>query len=387
LLDTTTLRVAFTAVAFTVAVLLAITLGRVRSTYATWWCLSLLLFMAGDALFLSDGTSWQAVSNPIGDTTVVAGAAAAWGGARSLRAGCPPLWQLLLGPIAAGAAAAVDHPGDNEWAGGPVFLSAMVAYFALGCYDTAVVSRPSASRRSADRVYEALTAALSVAFGALGVFYVGRLVALFVWGTSSTQFQDWFGSGPATLVQLVLLVIVAFTMSSLMSEQKVRELQVRASRDSLTGLLNRAEFLHRAQEALLAAHRNGVNCAVVMADLDLFKSVNDRFGHATGDRVLRSFARACTAALRPGDLVGRYGGEEFVLFLADAMPSEAEKITRDITRRFQAMTSLPDYVPTASYGIAPFEAGVKLDRLIERADVALYRAKAAGRDRAAHYRA
>lgn len=387
MLDTTTLRVSFTAIALTVGTLLGLTLLRgSRSAYAAWWCLSILLFLVGDALFLADGSASQWLTNPAGDTLVVAGTAAAWGGARTLHSRRPPLWQLLAGPVVSGVAAAVDHPGADTWAGGPVFLLSMAAYFGLGCVETLRVVRPAIARRSTDRVYETLVSTLATAFGALALFYLGRCAGLLGWGASSPRFERWFGSSPTTLIQMLLLVVVAFTMSSLVSEQKVRELHVRASHDSLTGLLNRGEFLRRAQDRLLEAQRDGMDCVVVMADLDLFKSVNDRFGHGAGDRVLRSFARACTVTVRPNDLVGRLGGEEFALFLYDTEPSDAARTTREITRRFQAMRPLPDAMPTASYGIAPLEAGLELGQLLERADVALYRAKAAGRDRAAHYR-
>ena len=105
---------------------------------------------------------------------------------------------------------------------------------------------------------------------------------------------------------------------------------------------------------------------VVLADLDRFKSVNDRFGHATGDRVLRAYAQACSGVLRAGDLICRFGGEEFVLLLPDSTPADAERLTRLITTRFQMLASLPDFTATASYGLASTEDGADLQLLIER---------------------
>jgi diguanylate cyclase (GGDEF)-like protein len=263
-------------------------------------------------------------------------------------------------------------------------MAGLATYLALCAIDTWKAGRVVA-QSVADRSFEVLARALAVAFAATAGFYLVRSVALVALGGESRPFQQWFGSGVTSLVQIFMMTAVAFTMASLVTAQQVRELHLLASRDPLTGVLNRTVFLTLARARL--AQSAVQDSVVVLADLDRFKSVNDQFGHATGDRVLRAYAQACSGVLRAGDLVCRFGGEEFVLLLPDATPADAERLTRLITTRFQTLASLPDFTATASYGLASTEDGADLELLIDRADRALYRAKETGRDRAVHFAA
>jgi diguanylate cyclase (GGDEF)-like protein len=139
-----------------------------------------------------------------------------------------------------------------------------------------------------------------------------------------------------------------------------------ASIDSLTGVANR-RMLGRALGRL------GVGDVVVMIDLDHFKDINDRLGHDAGDGVLRAFGRTLGTAVRGRDMVGRYGGEEFVVILADDSDADA------FLRRFRAAWEIARPHPvTFSAGIAP--VGALPGSTLEAADRAMYRAKAAGRD-------
>ena len=129
----------------------------------------------------------------------------------------------------------------------------------------------------------------------------------------------------------------------------------------------------------------GIDSAVVMADLDGFKAINDTYGHDAGDVVIRSFSDACRAAVHTGDLVGRYGGEEFAMLLTGADAEEAVRIADRINLALAAYSVLPGGAPhpTASFGIVATRNGNSaLPRLIREADSALYQAKAAGRNRA-----
>ncbi len=120
-------------------------------------------------------------------------------------------------------------------------------------------------------------------------------------------------------------------------------------------------------------------------DLDNFKSINDRFGHATGDRVLRLFADTCVAALRSTDLVGRFGGEEFAVLLADANRDNAFIVAERIRHAFQASATVVDGKPvsgTISIGAAIIQDPEhNVATLLAQADEALYRAKGNGRNR------
>jgi diguanylate cyclase (GGDEF)-like protein len=184
---------------------------------------------------------------------------------------------------------------------------------------------------------------------------------------------------------MVLLVVVSFSMAALSSEQQTRALRVVATRDDLTGLLNRKAFLDLAAEQLADRTITGGSGALILADLDHFKTVNDSYGHAAGDLALQAFADACIATVRSTDLTGRYGGEEFVILVPGASAERAETIAEEISRRLAGTDTRNGMeMPTASYGISTYDGGTSdVDELIASADAALYRAKSLGRNRAA----
>jgi diguanylate cyclase (GGDEF)-like protein len=153
--------------------------------------------------------------------------------------------------------------------------------------------------------------------------------------------------------------------------------------DGLTGLANRraaAEALH-AEAA--RAERLQTPLAVVLADLDGFKEVNDEHGHAVGDEVLRTFADVLRETVRESDVAGRWGGEEFLLLLPGAdlggAMQLAERVREALAER--PIQSVPELRVTASFGIAEYAGEANSEQLVAAADSALYRAKRAGKDR------
>ena len=154
--------------------------------------------------------------------------------------------------------------------------------------------------------------------------------------------------------------------------------QLQAATDPLTGLLNRRTLETRARDLVDA----GDGFAVVVADLDNFKQLNDTFGHDAGDRALRLFSRVLTTSLRPEDIVCRYGGEEFVVVLpgadADAATMAMERIRESLALALASGTA-PGF--TASFGVTDRRMGSTLAELIEVADMALMDAKRTGRNR------
>lgn len=169
----------------------------------------------------------------------------------------------------------------------------------------------------------------------------------------------------------------------------LRRIERLAQTDALTGVLNRRTFLELGGRAINRCRRAGQPCALLMLDVDRFKDINDRHGHAVGDRALRDVSSALQSGLRPGDLIGRYGGEEFTLILPGAQATEARLIAERLRAAVGALRS--EWVPQLSGGLtisggiaianAGGEAGEDLDALLARADRALYRAKDAGRNR------
>lgn len=375
-LDTATLRIAFGLMALVLVVLFYFSAYRLtRSPYSAWWCGALLFFLSGSGCFLLDGTVHQVWANPVGNTLLVHGGVAVWAGARSLRTVRPPKWAFTGIPVVTLVASLLDHPATNTWSGGPVFLAAMSLTVGLASHELWRLE-PGYSR---------VRIPMAVAAGGLSVFYFFRWLAFLVEGPNGPVFVTVFGSAVTTLVTMVLLVVVSFSMAALSTEQQTRALRVVASRDDLTGLLNRKAFLDLAAEQLADRTITGGSGALILADLDHFKTVNDTYGHAAGDLALQAFADACSATVRSTDLTGRYGGEEFVILVPGASAERAETIAGEISRRMAGADS-PDgmEMPTASYGISTYDGVTSdVDGLIAAADAALYRAKSLGRNRAA----
>ncbi len=163
----------------------------------------------------------------------------------------------------------------------------------------------------------------------------------------------------------------------------LREVEVRATTDALTGLPNRRYFDEYV--GVLARRRRAEDrVGVLMVDIDRFKDLNDTFGHAVGDHVLREVARAIGRAVREGDVPSRYGGEEFAVLLRNPSAEVAMEVGERVRRSVAALDLRHLGVPgvSVSVGVAVADApDVLLDSVIDEADRALYRAKRSGRDR------
>ncbi|MFP4105510.1 MAG: diguanylate cyclase [Phycisphaerae bacterium] len=160
-------------------------------------------------------------------------------------------------------------------------------------------------------------------------------------------------------------------------------LRQQATHDALTGIFNRAEIMRLAEKEIDRAYREGRSSAVLMADVDHFKAINDTFGHKTGDVVLKEVATRLKLTLRSYDAIGRYGGEEFLTVLAgisrEEALSKADELRRIISETDFRVGS-KEFPVQISVGLAMTDGAVALDDLIHRADEALYAAKDAGRN-------
>ncbi|WP_422910932.1 diguanylate cyclase [Pseudomonas sp. MAC6] len=167
--------------------------------------------------------------------------------------------------------------------------------------------------------------------------------------------------------------------------QRARLLSNALSRDSLTGLLKHADIKEQAAIELERAQRSGKPASVAMLDIDFFKKVNDSYGHAAGDNVIRALANLLRQRLRRIDSLGRYGGEEFLVVLPDCPAEQARRILDEIRQRFAELHFIADgqqFSVTLSAGIAcTDDAPASADDLLDKADRALYGAKHGGRNR------
>jgi len=156
------------------------------------------------------------------------------------------------------------------------------------------------------------------------------------------------------------------------------ETQLQASTDTLTGLLNRRSF----EQKVKAMRADGTPTSIVMADLDHFKDLNDTYGHPTGDRALVLFAKTLQNSLRTGDVIGRHGGEEFVIALPDCSAADARTTLDTLRADLEAAITVAG-VPlfTASFGVVDAHDDEDLPQAIDRADAALFLAKSEGRNR------
>jgi diguanylate cyclase (GGDEF)-like protein len=166
--------------------------------------------------------------------------------------------------------------------------------------------------------------------------------------------------------------------------QRYRQLRMAMQRDSLTGLLNHRNAKQALATERARALRTGSPLSVAMLDIDYFKRVNDTHGHPAGDRVIRSLARVLVQRLRRSDIVGRYGGEEFLVIMPDTSVASAVGVLEELRASFSRLTHVGDdgkFSCTMSGGLVQLDPDEASDEVLARADRALYDAKRKGRDR------
>lgn len=202
----------------------------------------------------------------------------------------------------------------------------------------------------------------------------------------------------AVLIALSVFYQAAVARAERHMQHYSRTLEKLSIVDPLTGVLNRRGMIKELDRALALGSRNGTNTAVILLDLDRFKSINDRYGHETGDDVLKKIAEATGTVVRSSDCVARWGGEEFLAVLPATDESGAENVAERIRDKIAHVSvSIPDggTVPVAAtVGVAVYRPGERPGAtplsqeqtraaLISAADTAMYSGKAAGRNRVA----
>ncbi len=194
----------------------------------------------------------------------------------------------------------------------------------------------------------------------------------------------WFFS--MCLFVLPFFIVVCLLCDLIIRNLRKREADIRylAERDHLTSLYNRLSISNQAKDMLSPYGRS---CAIILIDLDHFKKINDQYGHPCGDTVLQITAHVLQNAIRHKDVVGRFGGEEFIVLMQDTHIEDAMLVAERIRSTLAATViqheGIADFQITASLGVASIFSGPDslLEHLVHHADIALYKAKHAGRNR------
>jgi len=220
----------------------------------------------------------------------------------------------------------------------------------------------------------------------IGVSDMGSGAAMAVWSMiflAGLPVPGW-GEAMAYLAGYLLLIVNGFGFILMSKQRDDARMEHLATTDGLTGLLNRRAFFDRAEAARLLALRQHQPITLLMLDIDHFKQLNDRFGHATGDEALVKFATSCSDALREHDILGRLGGEEFALALPGtdlAGALHAAERLREAVLAIRLLTCGNSYTMTVSIGVVLIDPQEDLAAALARADHALYEAKRNGRNR------
>jgi diguanylate cyclase (GGDEF)-like protein len=371
-LDMQTMSAVNVAVTAILGGVLLFTWAREReSPFVGWWGLALLTMSAGVLMTAGQATQ-HADFLILGMATMVLSDALKWKAVKEFAHGRGRLLWILLGPV--GFLLAI-HSGylnsfDQRLGG---LCTILAVYNFAAAFALSRMSDEDLSSR-----WPAVTLLIVIGLG-----YLSWLLAMPINEAQWVFASVWFPT--VILLTLLLRIALAFIVLSMAKERQELEQRVDALTDALTGLPNRRALFEVADALGQDRKLKGDAISVLIFDLDHFKQTNDRFGHALGDRVLKLFATTASAHLNGTSLIARLGGEEFAAILPGADPLEAVGAGEAVRHAFAKSAAFVDGLPvgaTVSVGAASdVSIADDLNALFRRADVALYVAKRAGRNR------
>ena len=351
---------------------------RNRQDGLQYWAAALLLAAAGYVLFLLRGLIPDVFSVVLGNVLVSASFALLLAAVRCFHA-LPMRWLAVLAPAAC-MVPLILGVGDNfslrvSLVGGVMLLQVLWLLWLLWTLGQHRVDRGGrgAQLLMAGMALEALV-----------------LLARTISGVLIFQESSGFLQGNAVQTYSFMTAFVGLLVTSMgfvfMGKDRADAINHRlAAVDDLTGVANRRAIIAALDLDVARAVRSREPLALMMLDIDHFKQVNDRWGHQAGDAVLRAVAQGLQQRVRAQDLIGRYGGEEFLLVLPHTAREGAQQLAQELCAAVQATpcTWGEESIPvTVSIGVFAgcLEPGVQSDQLLQAADSAMYRAKAAGRN-------
>jgi diguanylate cyclase (GGDEF)-like protein len=340
-----------------------------------WWGFADLMRAASIMLFGKYGTVPDLISIDLANAILFTAFAVTWTGARVFDHR-KPNWILLFAGAALWLALYRVPAIQNSWD-----LRMLLASGIITAYTWATAyefwrgrSEPLVSRWPAIFMFFAHGALylLRTPFGTM-LAPVNNQIFASVWITV------------LSFEALLFTIAVAFILLAMAKERTEYRHKTDSLIDPLTGIANRRAFLQDAEVQLKRQMTEPRPMAVLLLDLDNFKSINDRFGHAIGDRVLQMFAEVGSGCMRRYDIFGRLGGEEFAALLVDTSRERALAVAEQIRSSFVEVTGMVEGKPvvaTVSIGVViSYDAVLDLSALLAQADHALYRAKDNGRNR------
>ncbi len=365
------LGIALMSCLMSVAVLASLLRAGVRGVPR--WCAAYCFFTVGIALTLANTHVPQWLGTAVAHTMFVAGSFVVLQGTRAFFG--RPLASVVeyLAAVAVFVAMLYVMYGNADLDMRIAVTSAYFAYIRFAIAWTAL--RYRAPQRPKYNYYF-----LAIAAFAGGLVHVARSLT---YGLGFDHERAFLDPSPLNVAFLGLgilsLPFMSIAMVMLAHDRLAERMERLATIDELTGTLVRRAFIERAEGALAAAWASGTPLAFAILDIDNFKAINDRYGHAAGDCALRYFGATVSRLLRPGDQFGRLGGEEFAVLFPKTSVAEALRLT-NVLRAAIAASPCEQTPCTFSAGVEEFRAGDTLARVMVRADAALYTAKALGRN-------
>jgi diguanylate cyclase (GGDEF)-like protein len=333
-----------------------------------------LLIAAGVVLILLRGTIPDRISIDLANALVMIGFGLGWSAARHFNGRSTSVPAILAGAVLWLVACSFPE-FHSELSYRVALMSFICAGYSFACANEFRTGDDNLKTRRW----------IALVFFGHGVVVVGRGLFWLTDLAPASMFETNFIQGVLMVEPILAVVGLALLFLGLVRDRAEGELRRSAETDHLTGALTRRALFSGAERLIARAKRDDRPIVVLLFDLDHFKSINDRFGHAVGDRTLSAFAAIARRTIRQDDLFGRIGGEEFAAVLcgADAATARliADRIRTDFSRDGVDHKGVR-VAATVSVGVA-FAGGTatNLEEMLERADLALYEAKRSGRDR------